>query len=273
MTARSHSFRGPSPPPCAAAFTIVELLVVISIISLLMAILLPALQAGRHAAQDLKCRANLRAVAVDFVQFADPTAGRRRGDSEVFGPKVFRLDDFQEATYRIAEFWDGPASKSEPINPLQQPMMCPSGSNTLERRSGVPCDSGAIAPQRNVSVGFNMRLRMRTKSVDDAFFPVNAFLTDKVLQFPDVPLLFDVDGEQAVDLGVLPYYAAPPLSCPKFKKDGTVEGDIYSSSRFWFPSMRHRGRMNVGFVGGHVLSTPDPLAEAWWAWDYVPDPL
>lgn len=248
----------------ARAFSILELLVVISIIALLTAILLPALQSGRVAAQDLKCRANLRSVTTDFLMFADPSSGVNRGNSESLGPKIFRLDDFQESIYRISEFWNGPLNVNQPVTANAQPLMCPSGPAQLERRSQVPCDSGAVGPRRNVSVGFNMRLRQKNRIIGDEAFPANAYLSDKTLQFPDTPLLFDVDGNVADSRGLMPYYSAPPVP-------GTTGPDIYQDGRFWFPATRHRNRVNVGFVGGHVLSSGSPLEEPWWRWDYVPD--
>ena len=50
--------------PTWRAFTLVELLVVITIIGILIALLLPAVQAAREAARQTQCKNNLKQLAV-----------------------------------------------------------------------------------------------------------------------------------------------------------------------------------------------------------------
>jgi len=64
-----------------AGFTLIELLVVIAILSLLIAILLPALSQARHQARRVACASNLRQVGVAIHLYADDF-----GDTIPFGP-------------------------------------------------------------------------------------------------------------------------------------------------------------------------------------------
>ena len=59
----------------AGGFTLIELLVVIAVISLLMAMLLPALEAARRMARRTVCQSNLRQIAIGWELYLDGNDG------------------------------------------------------------------------------------------------------------------------------------------------------------------------------------------------------
>jgi prepilin-type N-terminal cleavage/methylation domain-containing protein/prepilin-type processing-associated H-X9-DG protein len=65
------------------AFTLVELLVVIGIVSVLMGVLIPALASARASARKIVCLANLRQIGVAVHSYADDNNG-----NIPFGPKA-----------------------------------------------------------------------------------------------------------------------------------------------------------------------------------------
>jgi prepilin-type N-terminal cleavage/methylation domain-containing protein len=61
------------------AFTIVELLVVISLMSILVALTMPAFSAARESARMIACKSNLTRISIGLSAYADSKGAWRRG--------------------------------------------------------------------------------------------------------------------------------------------------------------------------------------------------
>jgi prepilin-type N-terminal cleavage/methylation domain-containing protein/prepilin-type processing-associated H-X9-DG protein len=167
-TGTSHYRRG---------FTLVELLVVIAIIGILVALLLPAIQAAREAARRSQCLNNMKQLGVAFLNFE--TAKKqfplsiKRADSTGHGlnnwaPAV--LPYIEEgnlvATYDMKEDWwrdkaDGTPGNRTLVQNFLPVLLCPSTPDKFriqDKPDGPPNKTGACGdyfPPAGVNTAIN----------------------------------------------------------------------------------------------------------------------
>ena len=143
------------------AFTLVELLVVIAIIGILIAMLLPAVQAAREAARRMQCQNNLKQVGLALLNYESdygvlPPGGLEMSSGVAYGTSWWvRILPYIEADYIAGQFdydaggWLGYNTEAAAaLRDLQFTFMyCP--SSTLPRKV-LTSEVGQVGYDQNV---------------------------------------------------------------------------------------------------------------------------
>jgi len=176
------------PFPRRSGFTLVELLVVIAIIGVLVALLLPAVQAAREAARRMQCTNNMKQLALALHNHHDTNlifpaaldeipnpAGGTWNHSWV--PRILPYIEQQALLqqYRFDQAWDAAAGNDKAGGPIKQNIpgfLCPSapGKNHRQQAQSRACFDYPATTERNFPNAFLSASQSSAVATSDPFY-------------------------------------------------------------------------------------------------------
>jgi prepilin-type N-terminal cleavage/methylation domain-containing protein/prepilin-type processing-associated H-X9-DG protein len=268
MHKRSHSAK--------RGFTLMELLVVVSIIAILAALLLPAIAMIRSQAQRTACANRLRVCVGAFAAYASDSSGLM--------PKA-RTDTVTNRVWSqtIASFADQSGSRTELVNVKASVLVCP----TYKRQKN-PFNwtnwNGGNSPTGDLEIfGYGMNIwPLRNERITELSSTANAYywyanLDDQsTYTLSHAPLsvrlsqvtaqttrVLLTDSNQS-NLQINPHTSSwedadAAMASKNYHFDNpdvhvAMDGSDRRFSQAFFPADRHQGRANVAYYDGRVGS-------------------
>jgi prepilin-type N-terminal cleavage/methylation domain-containing protein len=209
------------------AFTLVELLVVIAIIGILIALLLPAVQAARESARRTECTNKLKQIGLASHNYEStykrfPPGGVNTTPAN-WGqmPRLFPFME-QEGLHELIDFTKNPGNNPAAAAAIVEALLCPSDPNTVLERSAVGNDYS-----KNNYRGNSGTLPNKAGANDGIFFDwtlPNTVPNEDRLKLAGVPINDILDGTSSTVL-----FAEMAIG-DENPALGTIEGDGFRIS-------------------------------------------
>ncbi|MBN1807270.1 MAG: type II secretion system protein [Sedimentisphaerales bacterium] len=228
------------------AFTLIELLIVISIIALLMAVMMPALAAARSRGRTLACKSNLRQLLLAGIGYA----------TENDGANVPAASDMWDNSglHRWHGYRD---TRNDPFDPLRGPLAgyladgrvkeCPGKVNFLKGQDWkTNFEQGCGGYGYNMTYIGSRRWQNGVKSLEDwkNSYALTTCMTEiaspgRTLMFADTAI--SNDKKYLIEYS----FAESPFSV----RNGLPVTEFYMSPSIHF---RHGSSANIGWADGHI---------------------
>jgi prepilin-type processing-associated H-X9-DG protein/prepilin-type N-terminal cleavage/methylation domain-containing protein len=253
------------PKPCRAAFTLVELLVVLGIISVLIAFLFPVFGRVREHANRLKCASNLHSIGHALTMYT-------QGYGYYPGFMMGGLDsECAVWPVRLRPFLGG----------NQDVFYCPSQDERCRWTADAP---GSVRPATEVQAAFGYVVGERTLYLPDMYFSYGYNGRGANGTETQTPYMDGTHKGLGWDVRFRGTLRANRVKVPEDMiaiadtvADGQYDGLIwpFKSGPWAVPGRVHRRGANVLFCDGHVswhlqeelilesLSTPSPEVRRW----------
>jgi prepilin-type N-terminal cleavage/methylation domain-containing protein/prepilin-type processing-associated H-X9-DG protein len=242
-----------------SAFTLVELLVVIGIISVLISMLLPALSKVRQSAWRLSCQSQMKQVAYGMMMYANDNKGVLPliYARSIYYPSVDAYAEQDNWIWLIAPYLSvGPADQYNPSDAMVRLFTCPAYHPTA---GNGPVGSD-VHVQRTYSLSFTSDNYFTTAAADRAYpyYGISGTKLARIKNAPQKAMVFELwyTGpaniplySNSTDVFSINYDILFPLlkpgttsPYPEFNKAPHSTGGSYGA--------------NVAYCDGHVAWTP-----------------
>ena len=247
----------PRPHKSPPAFTLIKLLVVISIISLLLAILLPALGRARKSVRKVVCLTNVRRLSISMRLYLDASReyfppDRLRNQSEfiVIGP--YRR-------YRPRWIWFLSEGMGYVINPYKY-------STETEFNSALEMDNDYfLCPSlkdqnfarsiRNGAYGLNFQYLANTRTAPSGTGSANYPNKFSRVRVPNQTIGFGDSRGANIPHGEHAYCMDPPkMAYSRGARHFSPKNKAIGPLKYSPADARHLGKANLSYLDGHAES-------------------